>query len=187
MSLFHFGKRKRPDSPPPQLNNGPPRDHHYAFAHVVFRSLALNSPLQCLGILASEQAREFLQFAYDQTCEACREHGEPDFTPDEVTVHCGRVGNYPSAVLQMPPPVGTTEAYFVAVVALVDTTGEPPADIENIPARFFTLEKGISFDESERTVLGEWTDTTHSNYGTGPEPTVSAFVRQITSFLEKES
>ena len=185
MSLFNFGKRKQPEATPPQPINSSPRDHHYAFAHVVFRTIALENPLACLSTLASDRSQEFLQFAYDATCETCQEYGKPDFSVNELKVHLGRAGKYPCAVIQMPPPVEVTEAYLVALVALLDTTEETPSELDNVEARYFTLEKGMSFDDSEQTVLCEWSDSTHSNYGSGPEPTVPAFIQQIMPFIDR--
>lgn len=66
-------------------------------------------------------------------------------------------------VMTFPPPQDVTEAHLGAVIGRTDT----PQLL-----RFFLWEESISFQAGQAaTVIGEWTDTEHANYGPGPTVT----------------
>jgi hypothetical protein len=160
------------------------RPGHYLLAHVILRQIALSNPLQYLALMASPRAAEFLKDIHADVVEDCRRNGETvDFSPDELKIHCVRLGDFPCAVIEMPPPAATPEAYFTALVVYISTADDLSADPQPVPARYFTLEKGMSFGNSQmvtpRTVLCEWTSTAHSNFGDGPEPTLEAFMKSL--------
>ena len=113
-----------------------------------------------------------------------REDGRADFTAGDLRVYCVRVRDYPCAVVQMPPPQAVTEAHFVALVLKADTSQPQPADTTSLPKWYFTLEKGVSLDGSDRTVLGGWTETTHTNYGEGPAANVEELLGAINGMLD---
>src|SRR5439155_967526 len=135
----------------------------------VLRQVALDDPLQYLAVLASPEARGFMEAMFDFVCKQCQKQGEePDFAPEDVKIHPVRIKDYPCAIIEMPPPKGTTEAFFTALVLLQDlASASVPEDIP-LSARYFTLEKGFSLDGRPRTVLAEWSESGHSNYGDGP-------------------
>jgi hypothetical protein len=187
MGLFDFFKRKSTPEPAPALPDMQPRCPHYTFAHQALRSVALADPLPCLGLLASADAGRFLAGLLESVSEHCAALGEKaDFTADDIRVHPTRVGSYPCAVVQMPPPRAITEAFFVALVLLA-APEDPPERPEDARLRYFTLEKGFSLDGSERTVLCEWTETRHVNYGDGPAPHVEAFVAAVSELLGRDA
>lgn len=184
MSLFDFFKRK-PD-PPPMLPPDAPRWHHYAMAHLALRSVGLDDPLLYLAVLASPDRDDFLKSLFESVCERCDERAKPDFIASDIHVHAVRAGVYPCAVVEMPTPRTTTEAFFTALVMLIDpATSSLPEERKNVPARYFTLEKGFSLDGTPRTVLGEWTTESHLNYGDGPEPTLESFVERIAAMCSE--
>src|SRR4051812_29276635 len=119
--------------------------------------MAHDRPLPLLAVLASPDAKPFLTDLMQSVAEHCRER-EPEagFTADDLTVHKGRVGKHPCVVVQMPPPRGPTEAYFAAVVPLIDLDQPLPPKPEEVKARYFTLEQGVTLGGPPRTVLCEW-------------------------------
>ena len=189
MGLFDFLRRK-PESAPEfeGFEFDEPRCHHYTLAHVALRQMAHDDPVAFLGILASPKAPEFLAEVFRSVSDHCRERDpRPDFTAADLTIHRGRVGRYPCAVVQMPPPKGPTEAFFAAAVLLVDPE-QPMPPRESVKARYFTLEKGVTLGGPPRTVLCEWTaDGTHSNFGDGPPARLEAFVAALERFVSEKA
>jgi hypothetical protein len=188
MGLFDFFRRKpKPDPVPTPAESFPddldaPRCHHYTLAHVALRQVALSQPLAFLGVLASPEATRFLSDLLRQVTANCRgREDRPDFAVDDITVYTLRAGKYPCAVIEMPRPRATAEAHMVAAVVLADLSGQPPG--ENPPVRYFTLEKGMTFGGPPRTVLCEWNDEAHMNYGDGPPAEVPAFVAAVAAKL----
>ena len=76
----------------------------------------------------------------------------------------------------MPEPRAVAEAYLVGIVLTGFTEEAGP---EDIGFRYFTLEYGFTADQTERTVMCEWENETHYNYGDGPPPEVSQFVQAV--------
>ena len=75
-------------------------------------------------------------------------------------------------VVICPDARGLTEAHFVALVATEERL------------RYFTLEASIDFETDEDiTVLCEWIDGRHLNFGPGPAPSVPALLDAIESKL----
>ncbi len=82
----------------------------------------------------------------------------------------------------MPRPAQIAEAHFVAIVLNVNSKSKSPSKQPRI--LYFTLEKGVNVDGSERTVLGGWSDNdTHLNFGSGPPATLEDFVRTIEQMI----
>ena len=180
MGLFDFFKRKPTPAASPS-DGGPTL--HYVLAHYALRQTALADPAMYLGILASDDAPAFLGRLIDAIAN---DFGTtPDFGAGDVKVHPGRVGQYPCAVVEMPEPGDVAEAHFTALVTLIDLDEGLPEEGATIPARYFTLEKGATLDGQPRTVLAEWDETSHSNYGDGPEATLPAFVEAIGENIGK--
>lgn len=79
-------------------------------------------------------------------------------------------------LIQLPEPKNTNEAYFAAIVITKSS--------ENFDEfRYFTLEYSKGFDGFLRTVLCEWKDGTHFNYGDGPPPQSAAFIESLKRLL----
>ena len=85
-------------------------------------------------------------------------------------------------VLTLPMPRQPTEAWFAGIVA---STSDPAY------LRYFLWEQGESLDDKPRTVISEWSGTTHRNYGDGPPFTGDlagdrgAFVARVTQICVK--
>lgn len=162
-----------------------PRPHHYHLVHYVLRMVAFTQPVDCLGHLASEGAEEFVEHLWDMTVECCPDDaGAPDFAPADIDVHIARIGEYPCAVVEMPPPRKMTEAYFAGLLIPVELDELADGRTE-VPLRYFTLEYTVDERDAASTVLCEWTaDGDHLNGGSGPEPTLGAFLQAIALRLE---
>ncbi|MGE0491060.1 MAG: hypothetical protein AB7S38_17770 [Vulcanimicrobiota bacterium] len=67
----------------------------------------------------------------------------------------------PAIIIKMPPPSAPAEAFMVAV-------------LKTTPWRYITLERTRP-EFGEASMLGEWTSTSRSGLGPGPEPSLEAF------------
>jgi hypothetical protein len=161
-----------------------PRCIHYSLAHYALRTIALRDPLMYLAALASPDSTRILGNIIQSVAESCAERNEePDFTADDLRIHCRRVNQYPCVIVEMPPPKAFAEAYFTALIAYVDPSGPVP-ERSSVVAQYITLECGVSLDGLARTVLGSWTaDGTHSNFGDGPNPTIADFLAVLSHFV----
>lgn len=150
-----------------------PRCAHYQLAHVAFRSIAMQNPLEFMSLMVSEKARDFVASLLEQVAEHCSE--PPDFDADDVTLHRTRVLGSPLLVIEMPETKEFAEAHFAAAWLAVNDGPEASQ------LRYFTLEASDpAFGHS--TVLGEWEASgEHVSYGSGSEPTLEAFVAAITA------
>jgi hypothetical protein len=148
--------------------------------------VAFEQPLAFLGVLASPEAQRFLADLMQSVSKHCEEREpQPDFSVEDITIHNIRVRQYPCAVVEMPRPRATTEAFFVAAVLLAEIDRELP-DAKDRALRYFTLEKGLVLGGPSRTVLCEWTsDGSHVNYGDGPTPRIEAFIESVQELLSK--
>ena len=177
MGLFDFFKKK-PE--PSQMNDGPSPE--YALAHLALRHIALSDPIQFLAIVASPEADRFIDSIIKNVKENCGR--KPSFDATSVKIATVRVNEFPCAILEFPAPNEIAEAFMVGVIVEIDSSSEQPTEIETTQARYFTLEKGYSDTNELRTVLGEWTEDSHLNYGDGPPPTVEAFVEFLSEMLQ---
>ena len=86
-------------------------------------------------------------------------------------------------IVTLPPPQALADAHFVAIV--VERAGLGPVQEESFRGvRYFTLEHGNTAspdggEVADRTVLCEWSDGAHHNYGTGPAVEKQAFVTEV--------
>ncbi len=71
-------------------------------------------------------------------------------------------------LVTLPHAEHTTEVHFAAITVL---EGQAP--------RFFVLEHSWTLADEPSTVLCEWTEKGHSNFGTGPSPEPQAFLRAV--------
>jgi hypothetical protein len=69
-------------------------------------------------------------------------------------------GDWRVGVLTLPQPREITEAYLAAIVGRIS---------DPTHGRYFLLETAESIaDKRKHTVLGEWNETRHGNFGEGP-------------------
>lgn len=177
-----------PDSKLKGMPGDQPRCRHYVFAHVALRQVAFEYPVEIVAALGSEKADALIDDLWQSVEQACNDQGTDDRASVDrqaIRVHRVRVGVYPTAIVEMPTPIATTEAYFAAVVLCVDpeATGLSKEDID---VRFFTLEFGakLAVGDQDRTVLCEWTaDGLHANMGDGPIADVALFANAIKAVV----
>lgn len=182
MAFFDLFRPKKKIASP----DAGPRCHHYTMAHHALRQVALEDPLMYLGVLASPDAEPFLASLFQSVCNHCSERGEkPDFKPSDLQIHRTRVNGFPCVIVEMPPPIATAEAYFTALIGFLDPSQKIAEDTK-VEARYFTLEHGFNLDGTPRTVMCEWDNESHMNFGSGPSPTVGEFIRALSGFANSE-
>ena len=153
-----------------------PRNQHYVFAHIFLRQLVLDAPWQFFGMMASPGAEKILISIWNNVRAWLEKTGKPvdASSPDGLVATPTRIGGFPAVLVTLPKPIGVTEAYFIAVVM---KTLEMPRDMkEKGPVSYYALEHGHSLaTQSDRTVLTEWKDGTHLNFGDGPPAELESF------------
>ena len=155
------------------------RCQHYQFAHAALRSVAFAHPLQLMALLATPDVKSAFDSLLEQVDDNCSGSEPRDFDATELTVYTRRAHGHPCAVIAMPPPRATGEAYYAAPVLLMDP------DPEKVTVRYFTLEYSSADGEQPSTVFGEWEASgQHVNHGPGPEPSVDAFLGAISARLD---
>jgi hypothetical protein len=79
-------------------------------------------------------------------------------------------------VITLPQPRAITEAYFAAVVCRISDPSY---------GRYFLWETAESiFDQRQYTVIGEWKESSHGNFGEGP-PFTGDLVNDHAAFVDK--
>ncbi|HZN67234.1 MAG TPA: hypothetical protein VFB66_18240 [Tepidisphaeraceae bacterium] len=192
MGLFDFFKRgggKTGGAGRGKVQFDEPRDQHYVFAHIALRQIAFKNPVGVVGVLHSPDGMKFLTGLWEEVGQHCREadekhqHGSGGMIDGSTLgVRPARVGNFPSAIVSLPQPLGPTEAYFIALVLHVDLgtlQGDGPMP-ENPELSYYTLEHGVGLRGESRTVLCAWNaEEAHLNFGDGPPAEFEAFVEAV--------
>lgn len=96
--------------------------------------------------------------------------------PVQISVDCAAV------IVQLPPPERITEAYFVALVVWHEgnQSKSPEAKVTH---RFITLERGENASGAPTTILGEWDEGCHLNYGEGLTLDKDAFLKAVLEMI----
>ncbi len=162
------------------------RQHPYQFAHVLLPQLAWRRPASVRRELTDPYlARELLLYMWDKAAET--------LAPGQKVPHQGlrlswhEVARRAVALVQLPAPQATGEAYFAALVYEDDE----PADTEEeeIRPRYFTLEATLrlSAPGGAPTVVGELAGEVHRHLGRGPAGgrpnTAPAFLEALAAVL----
>lgn len=158
-----------------------PPSFHYAFAHF-FLPQALHDVPQIGVELAHVNGRPNLVFEIWEFFR--KDHPELTDGADStgLAIEGGRLTeNTMLAVITMPPPLKSPDAYSICVLTTVLIDGDGMAHAQSID--YYTLEKGIELNlpsdgklpadkpKTPPTVLGGWDkEHRHSNYGPGPAP-----------------
>ena len=100
-------------------------------------------------------------------------HGDRPGTDERAVVSLAVVGaeeqdGWRWVVLQMPPALGITEAFYVAIVR----------DLSNGRVRYFTFERTVA--DPRGAVLGEWDEDTHLNHGFCESAELDAFIVSVS-------
>jgi hypothetical protein len=161
------------------------RAHHYNFAHRVLPGLLWANPFLFLETLYGDHASGFLFTLWFQASKGLDE-GDVMLPSEELRRDLFDLkGGYHAAVVSLPEPKFLTEAYMVAIVFRPE---KKRLLLPKLPPvfRYFTLEYGLCDGmQTVRTVLCEWTQAVHGNYGTGPLANPKAFIGAIESLLAK--
>lgn len=185
MGLFDFFKR-RSDSIPfgaSAARAGPSPE--YVFAHQILRQAALDSPLQFLALVASPEREQFLNRLLNHVARTTGRRVA--FEAADIEVHLRQIEKFPCPVFEFPSVRNVPEAYMVAVLVPIDTTTATLSETNPLVGRYFTLEKAIGASDSPATVVGEWIQDAHRNYGPGPAVRVNDFVAAIDRICRAES
>jgi hypothetical protein len=184
MGLFDFfRKRKGSTLRPDRLTE--PRTQHYVFAHVALRQLAFERPLEIVGTLHTADGPRLLQALWQDVAEQVRASGEPAEIDGSALAFAGvRVGDFPCAVVRMPPPLAPAECHFVAIVLHMELDAQHDPAPEKPEVSYYTLERGVTMGGGERTVLCGWDAAgTHLNYGDGPRADPDAFAAAVKELV----
>ena len=152
--------------------------HHYFFAHYILRMLAFAQPAHTLSSLASNGRSKFISNLLQENEYGFAHAEERDFSAADIQYFGDPIGERPCAILQMPPPSGPTEAYFIGIVGRVPMEELYAADNghrEEILIDYYTLERPAEITAESPSVLCGWTSEAHLNFGDGPQPTLEAF------------
>lgn len=146
---------------------GRPRAHHYVFAHRELLALAFDP--RFFPLATGHRGREFVTGFWDHV--GSNLPPEEQLPGDGLAVRVETRSGRTIVVVRLPGAERMAEAHLVAVVR--GLPGEPPV-------RYFTLELGLAGGtHSVRTVLCEWREGTHLNYGDGPPVDEGAFLDAI--------
>lgn len=146
---------------------------HYEFAHIALRGIALNEGAKLYQTLSGERGRDLIDVLLKAGADrlSIAQH----ISSGDIGLHDRTVNGRACMIVEMPEPQEAVHAHFVAILL-----GEADDD----PARYITLERSVSLDAgAQRTVLAEWSTEGHVNYGDGPEPTIDAFVDQLSAMI----
>jgi len=174
-----FGGSQTPEVKHPLIEDQDSEERHelhYYFAHRFLPELAARNARELVDDLSHEQAAEFLGKLWllcARGFESERHSKIPSTGLKSVPVRIDDA--HFGAVVQLPKPKRMAEAHFVAIIINDNQTADEH--------RFFTLEFGLDVDGSKRTVLGQWANDTHYNFGDGPAPQVDLFVKSLERFM----
>jgi len=144
-----------------------PRPHHYAFAHRVLRSVVETQPDAAIRALAGDRAAFMLGDLWKMAAKGldpAQVLSEDGLRREIRQTSRGRQ----VVVVILPEPAGITEAHYVAIASTDDGL------------RYFTLEASVDFQSNDPiTVLCEWSEGRHLNFGPGPEPSIPALLDAI--------
>lgn len=144
-----------------------PRPHHYAFAHRILRAVVETQPDVAFRALTGDRAAMMLGDLWKMAAK--------DLPPEQTLPEDGlrrelhRTSRGETVVVVIcPEPQAITETHLIAITAT-------PGGL-----RYFTLEASVDFTSGEAiTVLCEWNEGRHMNFGPGPSPEVPALLDAI--------
>ena len=164
------------------------RTHPYNFTHHLLPQLAWRRPEAVRRELSEPRlARELLQYLWDKAGEIVPPAER--VPPRGLRLHWHEAAGRAAALLLLPAPQATSEAYCAALVYEHDPAPEPARPLGPDPSaelevedeeqeeasgellpRYFTLEATLGLDDGTGppTALCEWQGEHHRHYGRGP-------------------
>ena len=128
--------------------------HHYVLAHLALRQAADLDPYAFFSVMGTRRREELLEALWLQVCASCDEEGAASFIARDITVHTTIIGKFPTALIVMPEPHFTAEAYMVCVILQV-----PIDELEHsreTEFRYFTLEKEHALRPAPTELCRAW-------------------------------
>ena len=157
-----------------------PRDLHYYFAHHFLRDKVASNPRRTLDDLSREKGSNYLRIHWAMIELSAENLSEEDKLISTDVIECFPIeidDECSGVVVQLPPPERMTEAYYIGIIVWNPECYSSSGQTKD-SYRYFTLE--LSRDgRTKRTVMGEWEDERHSNYGKGPVPNIDDFVQAM--------
>ena len=162
------------------------RPHPHQFVHVLLPQLAWRRPLSVRRELADPYlARELLLYVWDKAADTLPASQKVQSQGLRLSWH--EVASRAVALVQLPAPQATGEAYFAALV--YEEEEEAASEEEEARPRFFTLEAtlGLSGPAGAPTVVGEIAGEVHRHLGRGPAggrpSSAAAFLEVLATVL----
>jgi hypothetical protein len=160
-----------------------PRKQHYGYVHKGLPAWFFANPKKMIESLIYNGA-DFLRTMWDDIgLLMLKMDGSIPTEATGLEVHLDALQIVPRTsivVIALPAPQYPLEAYFVGLIhrpakrKWFGLFGETPSF-----SRYITLEYGLDQNQRPTAFLCEWNKETHSNYGEGPEPTLSAFIKTL--------
>lgn len=166
--------RKRQDVGVPKFVDDRPRDHHYVFAHRELPVIARKVGAELVPLARSGRMHEALAATWQAIGERLPEDQRVAGSGLSADVHELSAGT--AVLVWLPAVEHAAEAHFAAIVFPRDMT----------PPRYVVLEHGWTSNDEPRTVLGEWNDRGHVNYGDGPTPDAAGFLAAVDGLLTSQ-
>ncbi len=154
-----------------------PRLQHYSFAHLFLREKAFRNPATTVDELSREGGSQYLKSLWLTTGLSSKDPNDEFIDPDGIECSPFLIGeNHRGVIVQFPKPLGPTEVFFAAIVIPFNAERG-----DKCSCRYFTLE--LSSDRPDKTILGEWNGSMHSNCGAGPPSVWAYFEETIISLI----
>ncbi len=161
-----------------------PRRHHYRFAHEALCTSFFEVPFELIGVFQTSDATAEMQRYWDFVGQDLGDATLPSgglACTTEMHFGIDRGDGLGAPVhlcfVTLPPARQTTEAHFICMAFAIDDNGEP------VVQRYFTLEHALGDGGAAITMLGEWRDGAHLNYGVGPAPELALFRGHVERLL----
>ncbi|NQY93417.1 MAG: hypothetical protein HRT43_04560 [Campylobacteraceae bacterium] len=144
------------------------RKQHYLLAHRILPSMFYGDPQKFISKIKKDK-KIFLQALWQLSGKITKQ--SMDIKEDSLDYKLITKADGTTIIIFIfPEPVAMTEAYFTAMVYK-----------SSKEMNYLTMEFGMNIMTNEkRTVLGAWSkDKSHSNFGTGPKPSLENFMKIV--------
>jgi hypothetical protein len=160
---------------------------HYEFAHRFLPKYVHKDPARFFRPICQEAPTFFIHMTWNTFLGmAGLIRGSLLRRVSDLSMRLHRLAGRLVALIEMPTPEASNEAFFVAVVLQADSA-EPGPCLTNARARVFTLEaEHKETAVAGEAIVGEWTKNgSHLNYGRNP-CNREAFIQWLTKQLTGE-